>query len=192
LAVVLVAIPALVGCAPRVTTEEFGELQGKVTDLEGRVADLETLDNLLIVVDSSSEEPGKGQWENQYAAYIVAFLAKQLGGVETVTIFYGPQGVEMTKEGVLEKFVIEDPVKELIASQIEGLEAADLPDNLEALARFERDELGVNIASCGTFNVIKGYTENVTSKQGLEDFITPVDLSGAAEAIMSADKILVY
>jgi len=67
-----------------------------------------------------------------------------------------------------------------------------LPDNLEALAKFEKSQLGVNIASCGTFNVIKGQTGEVTSTEGLEDFITPIKLPKVAKAIMSADKILWY
>jgi hypothetical protein len=36
-------------------------------------------------------------------------------------------------------------VKELVASQIEGLSPSDLPDNLEQLACFEKEKIGINI-----------------------------------------------
>ena len=53
----------------------------------------------------------------------------------------------MTKKDELDKLSVTSGVKELIASQIEGTSAADLPDNLEELARFEKDKPGVNITS---------------------------------------------
>ena len=143
--------------------------------------------NLLIIVNSGSDKP-----YNQYAAYVVAFMAKHIAKVENVTIFYGPQGIAMTKKGELGKLGITSEVKELIASQIEGISATDLPDNLEELARFERDKLGVNIASCGTFHVIDGFAKTVDDKSNIEDFIVPVKLPQAAEAIFGADKILYY
>ena len=82
--------------------------------------------NMLIVVNSGVDKP-----YNHYASYVVAFLAKQLAKIDTVTIYYGPYGVAMTKKGELAKLGITREIKELIASQIEGLSPSDLPDNLE-------------------------------------------------------------
>ena len=146
-----------------------------------------TPENLLIIVNTGIDKP-----YNQYASYVVAFMAKQLAKVKNVTVYYGPNGVGIAKKGTLAGLAIEDSVKNLIADQIEGLSASDLPDNLEQLARFEKDQLGVNIASCATFNVIDGLTSSVEDTTGLEDFITPVKLPQAAEALMAADKILYF
>lgn len=146
-----------------------------------------TPENLLIIVNTGTEKP-----YNQYAAYVVAFMAKQIAKVKNVTIFYGPHGVGMTKKGTLAGFAIQDSVKELIADQIDGLSASDLPNNLELLARFEKDQLGVTIASCGTFHVIDGFASAVDDTSNIDDFIVPVKLPQAAEALMSADKILYY
>jgi predicted peroxiredoxin len=143
--------------------------------------------NLLIIVNSGIEKP-----YNQYASYVVAFLAKKLASVPTVTVYYGPNGVGMAKKGALAGLAIEDSVKGLIAGQIDGLSASDLPNNLEQLARFEKDKLGVNIVSCATFNVIAGLSSSVDDTSGLEDFITPVKLPQAAQALMAADKILYF
>ncbi|MBA7621837.1 hypothetical protein ES703_29205 [subsurface metagenome] len=145
------------------------------------------INNLLIIVNSGDDKP-----YNQYAAYVVAFMAKQLAKVNQVTVFYGPQGVRMAKVGELAKLAIPSSVKELIADQLEGVSAADLPDNLELLARFEKDKLGVSIASCGTFHVIDGFATSIDDTSNIEDFITPVKLPQAAEAILGADRILYY
>jgi len=143
--------------------------------------------NLLIIVNSGADKP-----YNQYAAYVVAFMAKQIAKVPTVTVFYGPQGVAIAKKGELAKLAIPSSVKELIAGQLEGVSASDLPDNLELMARFEKDKLDVNIASCGTFHVIDGFAKAIDDKSNIEDFITPVKLPQAAEALLGADKILYY
>ena len=140
--------------------------------------------NFLVVVNSGADKP-----YNHYAGYVVAFLAKQLAKIDTVTIYYGPLAIGMTKKGELAKLAITSEIKELIASQIEGLSASDLPDNLEQMARFESDKLGVNIVSCGTFHVIDGAGKTLDDTSNIEDFITPVKLPQAAEAILSADKI---
>ena len=140
--------------------------------------------NFLIVVNSGVDHP-----YNHYAAYVVAFLGKKLGNIENVTIYYGPEGVAMTRKGELAKLAIQDSVKELIAGQIEGLNASDLPDNLEQLARFEKDNLGINIVSCGTFHVIDGVGKDLDDLSNVEDFIVPVKLPQAAEALLGADKI---
>ncbi|MDY6911817.1 MAG: hypothetical protein SVM79_05630 [Chloroflexota bacterium] len=140
--------------------------------------------NMLIVVNSGTDKP-----YNHYAAYVVAFLAKQVAKVDTVTIYYGPYGIAMTKKGELAKLGITADIKELIAGQIDGLSSTDLPDNLELLARFEKDSLGINIVSCGTFHVIDGAGKTVDDTSGIEDFIVPVKLPDAAGALLGADKI---
>ena len=96
--------------------------------------------NFLIVVNTPTDRP-----YNHYAAYVVAFLAKKLGNVPTVNVYYGPEGVQMTKKGELAKLGCNDDLKNLIADQIDGLSASDLPDNMEQMARFCKDELGVGI-----------------------------------------------
>ncbi len=140
--------------------------------------------NMLIVVNSGADKP-----YNHYASYVVAFLAKQVAKIDTVTIYYGPYGIAMTKKGELAKLGISMEIKELIAGQVDGLSAGDLPDNLEQMARFEKDKLGVNIVSCGTFHVIDGAGETIEDRSGIEDFIVPVKLPDAAGAIVNADKI---
>mgnify|MGYP000900718871 CR=1 FL=1 len=140
--------------------------------------------NFLIVVNSGADHP-----YNHYAAYVVAFLAKKLAAIETVSIYYGPEGVAVTRKGELAKLKIEDSVKKLIAGQIEGLSAADLPDNLEQLARFEKENLGVQIYSCGTFHVIDGVGKDLEDLSNSEDFIVPLKLPQAAQALLGADKI---
>ena len=140
--------------------------------------------SFMVVVNSAEDKP-----YNHYAAYVVAFMAKQLAKIENVTIYYGPYGIGMTRKGELARLVIQSSVKELIASQIEGLSASDLPDNLEQLARFEKEKLGVNIVSCGTFHVIDGAGKTIDDRSNIEDFIIPVKLPQAAEALLAADKI---
>jgi predicted peroxiredoxin len=141
-------------------------------------------ENFLIVVNSGTDKP-----YNHYAAYVVAFLAKNVAKVPNVTIYYGPYGVAMTKRGELAKLPITDDIKNLIAGQVEGLSASMLPDNLEQLARFEKDQLGVNIVSCGTFHVIDGAGKSIEDTAAIEDFIVPVKLPDAAGALLNADKI---
>ena len=141
--------------------------------------------NLLLIV--STTEPA-----NQYASYVIAFMAKKLGNVPNVTIFYGPNAVSMVKKGELAKLELPQNVKELIAGQLDGLSAADLPDNLEQMARFQKDQLGVTIASCATFHVIGGFAESVDDTANIEDFIVPVKLPDAWGAIDGADKVLYF
>jgi predicted peroxiredoxin len=149
-----------------------------------RIKDMAEVNSLLIVVNSGADKP-----YNHYAAYVVAFMGKQVAKIKNVTVYYGPYGVGMTTKGELAKLAIQISVKELVASQIEGLSASDLPDNLEQLARFEKDKLGVNIVSCGTFHVIDGAGKTLDDTSNIEDFITPIKLPQAAEAILGADKI---
>ena len=144
-------------------------------------------ENLLIIVNT-----GKDKAYNQYAAYVVAFMAKRFAKINKVTVFYGPQGIEMSKKGSLAAFPLADSVKELVAGQLEGINPSDLPDNLEQFARFTKEQMGINIASCGTFHVIDGFAKEIEDTSNIEDFITPVKLPQAAEAILGADKILYY
>jgi predicted peroxiredoxin len=142
------------------------------------------LKNFYILVNSGDDKP-----KNQYTAYVVAFMAKQLAKIDNVGIHYGPQGVGMVRKGELAKLAITTEVKELIASQLEGLSATDLPDNLEQMARFIKDNLGIRITSCGTFHVMDGFARSVDDPSNIEDFIIPIKLPQAAEQLLSADKI---
>jgi predicted peroxiredoxin len=144
-----------------------------------------TTRNLLLMVATTIPA-------NQYASYVVAFMAKKISNIEKVTLFYAPNAVEMTKKGELGKLAIPDNVKELIASQFEGMSPGDLPDDLEGMARFEKDQLGVEIASCGTFHVMNGFAESIDDTRNIEDFIIPLKLPEAWEMINSADKILYF
>lgn len=141
------------------------------------------VNSLLIVVNSGTDKP-----YNHYAAYVVAFMGKQVAKIENVTLYYGPYGIGMTRKGELAKLPIQNSVKDLVASQIEGLSASDLPDNLEQLARFEKEKLGINIVSCGTFHVIDEAGKTLDDTSNIVDFIIPVNLPQAAEAILGADK----
>ena len=141
--------------------------------------------NLLLLVNTT--EPA-----NQYASYVVAFMAKKLGNVPNVTIYYGPSAVSMVKKGELAKLAIPQEVKELIAGQLDGLSAADLPDNLEQMARFQKDQLGVTIASCATFHVIGGFASSVDDTSNIEDFIVPANLPAAWAGLDGADKVLYF
>lgn len=143
--------------------------------------------NLVIVVNTASEKP-----YNQYAAYVVAFVAKKVAGVPRVTVFYGPQGVGMAKRGVLASFPIQETVKELLAGQIPGLNAADLPSDLEALARFEEEQLGVEIVSCGTFHVIDGFATSLSDRSGVVPFIRPLTVPEAVTLLLEADRLIYY
>jgi predicted peroxiredoxin len=139
--------------------------------------------NFLIVVNTPPDHP-----YNHYAAYVVAFLAKKLGSIPTVNVYYGPEGVRMTKKGELAKLACSDDLKNLIADQVDGLNASDLPNNMEQMARFCKEELGVGIYSCGTFHVVDGLGQNLDDTASIEDFIVPLQLPQAAEALLAADK----
>ena len=143
------------------------------------------MENLLIVVDSTKP------W-NQYAAYLDAFLAKKLSNIPKVTIFYGPNCVSLTKKGELAKIPISAEAKELIAGQLDGISASDLPDNLEQMARFQKDQLGVNIFSCVTSTVIEGLAEKIEDTSNIEDFFVPLRLPQVWEGYIEADKILFW
>ncbi|MBW2334352.1 MAG: hypothetical protein JRF06_04535 [Deltaproteobacteria bacterium] len=105
---------------------------------------------------------------------------------------YGPHGVEMAKKGTLAKFVMTPDMKELTASQFEGLKAEKLPDHLEQLARFERDKMGISIVSCGTCHVLDGFAKGIEDRSNIEDFIDPIDLFETCKLMLEADQILYY
>jgi len=148
---------------------------------------MENIKDLLIIVNN-----GMDKAYNQYASYVVAFMSKFIAKIENVTVYYGPSGVQMAKKGNLASLKITDDIKELIASQLDGVTKDGLPDNLELLARFVKSELGVNIVSCATFNVIDGLSENIEDTSKMEDFIVPVNLPQAAQALLGADKIIYF
>jgi len=151
----------------------------------GDVEEMEKVDSLLIYVNSGMNKP-----YNQYAALVVAFTAKAVYKVPEVTVFYGPNGVEMVKKGTLAQLPIDDGLKALVAGQFEGVTPEDLPDNLEQMARFEKDQLGVNFASCGTFHVVDGFATAIEDTTNVEDFVTPMKVPDAVGAALGADKIV--
>ncbi len=154
---------------------------------EKRKMKIKKIEKLLIYVNSGMDRP-----YSQYASYAVAFTAKKIHSIPDVMVFYGPQGVEVAKKGNLAKLEFSEGVKKLIAGQFDGLKPEDLPDNLELMARFVKDTLGVKIGSCATFHVVSGFATSVDDTSNIEDFILPVKIPDAVEAALSADKILVF
>ncbi|MEA3358773.1 MAG: hypothetical protein U9R17_05120 [Thermodesulfobacteriota bacterium] len=143
--------------------------------------------NVLIIINTGHEKQ-----YNHFAAYTLAWVSRRYYKVKKVTIMYGPHGMEMVKKGVLSTFTMSKEVKELTTSQFEGLKAEKLPDNLEKLARFEKDKMGISIVSCGTFHVLDGFAKEIEDKSNIEDFIDPIDLSESCRLMLEADKILYY
>ena len=140
--------------------------------------------NMLTIVNSGPDKPF-----NHSATYVIAFMAKKIARIDEVTVFYGPYGVDMVKKGELAKLKISGSVKELIASQIEGLSPSDIPDDLEQLARYEKEEMGINVVSCGTYHVVKGFAKTIDDKTNVEDFIDVLELPEVMNAILEADKV---
>lgn len=145
------------------------------------------VDNILIVINTGSDK----RW-NHYTAYTSAWVARRYYKAKKVTIMYGPHGVEMAKKGALAKFIMTPDMKELTASQFEGLKAEKLPDNLEQLARFERDKMEISIVSCGTCHVLDGFAKEIEDKSNIEDFIDPINLFETCKLMLEADQILYY
>jgi predicted peroxiredoxin len=158
----------------------------KVGEAEKKMGEIGEVDSLLIFVNSGMDKPF-----NQYASLAIAFTAKTVYKVPEVTVYYGPNGVEMAKKGTLAQLPIDDNLGNLIASQFEGLTREDLPTNLEDLARFEKEELGVNFASCATFHVVNGFADTVGDTTNIEDFVAPVKIPDAVGAALGADKTVV-
>jgi hypothetical protein len=143
--------------------------------------------NILLVINSGPEKR-----YNHYEAFTVAWVARRYYNARKVTIMYGPQGVEMTKRGTLATFTMTPEMKDLIASQFEGLKAEKLPDHLEQLARFEKEKMEISIVSCGTYHVLYGFAEDISDRSGIEDFIDPIDLYESCNIMLEADQILYY
>ncbi len=59
----------------------------------------------------------------------------------------------------------------------------------EQLARYEKEEMGVNVASCGTYEVVKGFAKTIDDKTNVEDFIDILELPEVMNAILEADKV---
>lgn len=146
---------------------------------------MDKMQNLLIVVDNNRPY-------NHYAAYLDAFMAKQISNVPNVSIFYGPNCVAITRKGELAKITITAELKELIAGQLENLSASDLPDNLEQMARFQKTQLGINIFSCGTANVAEGIAKEIEDTSNIEDFVTPLKLPQVWKGYVEADKVIFW
>jgi predicted peroxiredoxin len=181
-------VVALVAVFMVVIAISFGAYSLSASE-EGGVNETEEMDgveNLIIYVNTGLDKPN-----NQYASYVVAFAAKQ-ANVSNVTVFYGPSGVEMVKNGSLASLAIPAEVKTLVADQFEALNPEDLPDDLEALARFEKEQLGVDILSCGTFHVIDGFATAINDTTEIVDFVMPVEVPDAVNAALGADKILYF
>ena len=148
---------------------------------------IKNIEKLLIFVNSGMDRP-----YNQYASYAIAFAAKKIHKIPEVTVYYGPQGVEMVKKGNLEKLEFSTDLKKLIAGQFEGLSPEDLPDNLEQMARYVKDVFGVKIGSCATFHVVSGFATTLEDTTNVEDFIIRMEIPDATEAALTADKILYF
>ena len=143
--------------------------------------------DILIVINSGQEKR-----YNHYEAFTVAWVARRYYKAKKVTIMYGPQGVEMTKKGTLATFTMTPEMKELTASQFEGLKAEKLPDHLEQLARFEREKMEISIVSCGTYHVLHGFAKDIRDTSNIEDFIDPITLYEACKLMLEADQILYF
>ncbi len=143
--------------------------------------------NWLIMVNNGPDKP-----YSQYTALVVAFLAKQLGKVDQVTVFYGAEGVRMTRKGTLAGMPLDEGAKKLIAGQVEGLSPGDLPDNLEQFARFLNDSLGVKFFACATMCVMDGISKSPDDTEAMVDFIAPAQLPQVAGALMAADKTVQF
>jgi len=143
--------------------------------------------NILIIINTGPEKQ-----YNHFAAYTLAWVSRRYYKVKNVTIMYGPHGMELAKKGVLSTFTMSDDVKKLTASQFEGLKSEKLPDNLEQLARFEKDKMGISIVSCGTFHVLDGFAKEISDRTNIEDFVEPIDLHESCRLMLEADKIIYY
>jgi len=144
-------------------------------------------DNILIVINT-----GPDKRYNHFEAYTAAWVARKFYKVRKVTIMYGPHGVGMTKKGTLAEFTMTPDVKELIASQFEGLKPERMPDHLEQLARFEKEKMEISIVSCGTYHVVEGFAKGIEDKSNIEDFIDPINLYESCKLMLEADQILYY
>jgi len=144
---------------------------------------------ILIIINT-----GRGKPNNHFAAYTFAWVARKFYNIKKVTIMYGTYGMKMTEKGTLAGLSITPDVKQVIASEFdrEVLKAEKMPDNLEQLARFERDKMDISIVSLGTFHVLEGFSQEVRDKSNIEDFIDPITLYEACRLMLEADQILYF
>jgi len=144
---------------------------------------------ILIIINTGSEKPN-----NHFAAYTFAWLARKFFNIRKVTILYGTYGITMTEKGALAGLTMTPEVKQVVASEFdrEVLKAEKMPDNLEQLARFERDKMEISIVSLGTFNVLEGIGKEVGDRSNIEDFIDPITLHEACRLMLEADQILYF
>ncbi len=145
--------------------------------------------NILIIINTGPERK-----YNHYAAYTFAWIARKFYNVKKVTVMYGAYGIGMTRKGSLAKISIPQDVKEVIASEFDRtvLKKENMPDNLEQLARFERDKMEISIVSLGTFHVLDGFSRSIEDRSNIEDFIDPITLYEACNLELKADKILYF
>ena len=144
---------------------------------------------ILIIINT-----GRGRPYNHFAAYTFAWLARKFHNIKKVTILYGTYGIKMTEKGALAGLTITPEQKQVIASEFdrEALKAEKMPDNLEQLARFEKDKMEISIVSLGTFNVLEGIGKEVGDRSNIEDFIDPITLNEACRLMLEADQILYF
>jgi hypothetical protein len=145
--------------------------------------------NILIIINT-----GPGRKYNHYAAYTFAWVARKFYNIKRVTIMYGTNGMKMTKKGSLAEIPIPPEAKEVIASEFDRkvLKAEKMPDNLEQLARFEKDKMEISIVSLGTFHVLDGFAKEIRDTSNIEDFIDPITLYEACKLMVEADQILYF
>jgi hypothetical protein len=144
---------------------------------------------ILIIINT-----GRGRPYNHQAAYTFAWMARKFHNITKVTVMYGTYGIKMTQKGSLAEIPISSEAKQVIASEFdrEVLKAEKMPDNLEQLARFEKDKMDISIVSLGTFQVLEGIGKDVRDKSNIEDFIDPITLHEACKLMLDADQILYF
>jgi hypothetical protein len=144
---------------------------------------------ILIIINTGRERP-----YNQYAAYTFAWVARKFYNIKKVTVMYGTYGIKMTEKGTLAGLSITPEVKQVIASEFDRkvLKAEKMPDNLEQLARFEKEKMEISIVSLGTFNVLEGIGKEVSDRSNIEDFIDPITLYEACRLMLEAEQILYF
>ena len=145
--------------------------------------------NILIIINTGSGRP-----YNHYAAYTFAWVARKFYNIKKVTIMYGAYGIEMTKKGTLAGIPISSEAKKIISSEFDRkvLKEEKMPDNLEQLARFEKDKMEISIVSLGTFHVLEGLAKEIKDTSNIEDFIDPITLYEACKIMLEADQILYF
>ncbi|MBW1690073.1 MAG: hypothetical protein DRG87_12600 [Deltaproteobacteria bacterium] len=145
--------------------------------------------NILIIINTGPEK----QYNHQ-AAYTFAWVARKFYNIKKVTVMYGTYGIKMTKKGALAGIPITSEAKQVIASEFDRtvLKAEKMPDNLEQLARFEKDKMEISIVSLGTFHVLEGFAKEIRDTSNMDDFIDPITLHEACKLMLEADQIIYF